>query len=186
MRAALIGPPMSGKSTLFAAVAEAGGSAVHLDRPDTEHLAVVKVPDERVDWLFESFQPRKCVHAEIELLDVPGLDLTDAAARQRARMHWSAVRQADVLVLVLREFHDDAVPPYRGRVDPAADLDELTAEMLFSDLEQVAARVAKLEAQLKKPTPDRDASAPNPARHWDQPSRSAHGRRRHPPGAPPS
>ena len=159
MRAALIGPPMSGKSTLFAAVAEAGGSAVHLDRPDTEHLAVVKVPDERLDWLFELFRPKKCVHAEIELLDVPGLDLTDEAARQRSRMHWPAVRQSDMLVLVLRDFHDDAVPGYRGRVDVAADLDELTAEMLFSDLEQVAARIAKLQAQLKKPTGDRDADA---------------------------
>ena len=159
MRAALIGPPMSGKSTLFAAVAEAGGSAVHLDRPDTEHLAVVKVPDERLEWLFELFQPKKCVHAEIELLDVPGLDLTDEAARQRSRMHWPAVRQSDVLVLVLRDFHDDSTPPYRDRVDVAADLDELTAEMLFSDLEQVAARIHKLQAQLKKPTPEREADA---------------------------
>jgi len=34
MRVALIGPPLSGKSTLFAAVAQAGGSHVDLSRPD--------------------------------------------------------------------------------------------------------------------------------------------------------
>ena len=38
MRVALVGPPQSGKSTLFAAVAESGGSSVHLDRADVTHL----------------------------------------------------------------------------------------------------------------------------------------------------
>ena len=157
MRAALIGPPMSGKSSLFAAVAEAGGTHVDLSRPDTEHLVVVKVPDERLDWLFELWKSKKIVRAEIEFLDIPGLDLSSEAARQRSRMHWSSVRQADMLVLVLRDFASDTVPPYRNRVDLEADLAEIKDEMLFSDLEQVAARIKKLEAQIKKPTPDRDA-----------------------------
>ena len=159
MRAALIGPPMSGKSSLFAAIAEAGGTKVDLSRPDAEHLAVVKVPDPRLDWLFELWKSRKIVHAEIEFLDVPGLDLTTEAARQRSRSHWVNVRQSDMLVLVLRDFADPSVPPYRNRVDLQADLAEIHDEMLFSDLDRVAARSAKLEGQLKKPTPDRDAYA---------------------------
>ena len=159
MRAALIGPPYSGKSTLFAAVAEAGGSHVHLERPDTEHLAVVKVPDERLEWLGELHKPQKLTYAELELLDVPGLDLTDQASRQRSRGHWAAVRQSDMIVIVLRDFHDDSVPPYRGRVDPAADLEELRSELLFSDLEQVAARIQKLKAALRKRTPDHEQNA---------------------------
>jgi hypothetical protein len=156
MRAALVGLPYSGKTTLFAAVAEAGGSSVHLERPDQEHLATVKVPDERLAWLEQVYEPKKRTHAEIEFLDVPGLDLTTEASRQRSRQHWVAVRQSDMLVIVLRAFESDAAPPYRDRVDPAADLEELRSEMLFSDLEQVAARVEKLEKSVKKPTPDRD------------------------------
>ena len=159
MRAALIGPSYSGKSTLFAAVAEAGGSHVHLERPDAEHLAVVKVPDERLEWLGELYKPQKLTHAELELVDVPGLDLTDQASRQRARVHWPAVRQSDMIVIVLRDFHDDAVPPYRGRVEAAADLEELRSELLFSDLEQVAARIEKLNAALGKRGPEHDENA---------------------------
>ncbi len=159
MRVALVGPPLGGKSTVFAAVAEAGGSRVHLERADTEHLAVVKVPDERLEWIYEHYKPKKCVHAEIEFLDVPGLDLSTEPARQRARNHWPAVRQSDMLVMVLRNFHNEAAPPYRGRVDFDADLAELAEEMLFSDLEQVAARIEKLAAALKKPAPDREADA---------------------------
>lgn len=151
MRAALVGPPYSGKSTLFAAVAEAGGTQVHLDRADQPHLAVIKVPDERLFWLEEKYKAKKRTHAEIELLDLPGMDLSTPQSRDRARTHWPAVRQSDMIVLVLRKFQNSAVPAYRDRVDIQADLDELWAEMMFSDLEQITTRISKLEGNLKKP-----------------------------------
>ncbi len=156
MRVALVGPPLSGKSTLFAAVAEAGGSNVDLSRPDQAHLAVVKVPDERVEWLGDMSESKKLTHAELEFLDLPGFDLSDAAGRQRAQAHWPAMRQSDMLVFVVRAFEDPAVPPYRDSVDPARDVEELLAETLFADLDQVTNRVEKLTEAVRKPTPRRD------------------------------
>jgi hypothetical protein len=156
MRVALVGPMQSGKTTLFAAVAEGSGSGVDLSRPDQPHLATVKVPDERLDWLAEQFQPKKTTPAELELLDLPGFDLSDEAGRQRGKAHWPKMRQSEMIVYVLRAFQDDSVAAYRGRVDPEADLDELRSEMLFADLEQVGARIEKLQAAIKKPTPKRD------------------------------
>jgi len=159
MRAALIGMPLSGKSTLFAAVAEAGGSHVHLGRPDQEHLAVVRVPDDRLLWLAEQHHPKKTTCAELEFLDVPGFDLSDEHGRGRAKAHWSAIRGCDLLVPVVRAFDDPTVAAYRSRVDPAADVRELLTELLFADLEQVTARIEKLEAALRKPTAQRDEQA---------------------------
>ncbi|MFP4216799.1 MAG: redox-regulated ATPase YchF [Phycisphaerae bacterium] len=156
MRVALIGPPLSGKSTLFTAVAAAGGSNVDLSRPDQPHLAVVKVPDERLIWLTDLYKPKKTTPAELEFLDLPGFDLTDEAGRQRAKQHWAAMRQSDMIVLVLRAFDDPTVPAYRDRVDPAADVEEFLSELMFADMEQVTSRVEKLEQQVKKPTRDRD------------------------------
>jgi len=156
MRVALVGPPQSGKTTLFAAVAEAGGSHVETSRSDQPHLAVVKVPDERLDWLAGLFRPKKVIHAELEFLDLPGFDLRDEASRSRARAHWPAMRHSDMIVLVVRGFADAAVAPYRGRVDPVADVEELLGEMLFADLDQVSARIGKLEASIRKPTSRRD------------------------------
>jgi GTP-binding protein YchF len=143
-------------STVFAAVAQAGGSHVDLTRADQPHLAVVKVPDDRVLWLAELYKPKKVTFAELEFLDLPGFDLRDEAGRQRAKTHWAAMRQSDMLVLVLRNFQSDAVVAYRDRIDPQGDLDELLAEMLFADLDQVTARIAKLQAAIKKPTAQRD------------------------------
>jgi len=156
MRVALVGPPSSGKSVLFAAVAEAGGSHVDVHRPDQPHLAVVKVPDERLPWLAELESSKKITYAELEFLDLPGFDLSDEAGRSRASAHWSAMRQSDMLVFVVRAFADPTVATYRSRVDPAADVEELLAEMLFADLDQVTNRIEKLQLALRKPTAQRD------------------------------
>jgi len=157
MRVALVGPPQSGKSVLFAAVAEAGGSHVDISRADQAHLAVVKVPDERVAWLAELEGSKKATCAELEFLDVPGFDLSDEPGRARARAYWPAIRQSDMLIFVVRGFDAPGVGAYRGRVDAAADVAELLAEMVFADLDQVTGRIEKLTAAVRKPTADRDA-----------------------------
>lgn len=156
MRVAFIGPPQSGKSTLFAAVAEAGGSHIDMHRTDQAHLAVVKVPDERVLWLSELEKSEKITFAELEFYDVPGFDLSSEVGRGRAKAFWQDIRQSDMLVYVVRDFQDTGVAAYRGRVDPEADVKELLAEMLFADLDQVTNRIARLEAAVKKPTAERD------------------------------
>lgn len=156
MRVALLGPPQSGKSKLFAAVAEAGGADVDTSRPDKAHLAVVKATDERLGWLAEQHKPKKVTPAELEFLDLPGFNLSDEPGRGRAKTHWPAMRQSDMLVFVVRAFEAAAVPAYRGRVDPAADVEELLAEMLFADLDQVTTRIEKLSAAILKPTAQRD------------------------------
>ncbi len=150
MRVALVGPTQSGKSSLFSAVARAGGSHVDLHRPDQPHLAVIKVPDERLVWLTAHYKPKKSTLAELEFLDLPGLDLADHAGRSRAKTHWPAMRTSDMLVFVVRSFPDEMVIPYRGRIDPQADLRELLAEMIFADLEQAVARIDRLQAALRK------------------------------------
>jgi len=157
MRVALIGLPQSGKSTLFEAIATGAGSHVDVSRPDQPHLATIKVPDERLYWLAATYNPKKTTPAELAFLDLPGFDLSGDAGRQHAKVHWAAMRQSDMLVFVVRAFQGESVAAYRGRIDPAADVEELLTEMLFADLEQATNRIAKLEASLKKPTGDKDA-----------------------------
>lgn len=156
MRVVLTGPSQSGKSTLFAAVAEAGGSHVDLSRLDQPHLAVVKVPDERLATLARIYECEKVTPAEVEFLDLPGFDLSDQAGRNRASVHFSAMRQSDALVFVVRAFANEAVGAYRGRIDPAGDVEEMLSEMLFADLDQVTSRIGKLETSLKRPTSERE------------------------------
>ncbi|MBP7936302.1 MAG: YchF family ATPase [Phycisphaerae bacterium] len=149
MRVAFIGPLMSGKSTLFRAVT---GQTVAAHHVQGEQLAVVRVPDARLDWLNEIYKPKKKTEATIECLDVPGFSHETAASQAEFRKSLSSLRQCDALVAVVRAFDNPSVPAYRNRVDGQADLAELASELAFCDLDQVVTRIDRLEKSLKKPT----------------------------------
>jgi len=148
MKIAFVGPLMSGKSTLFRAVTNLPASHHHVG----EQLAVVKVPDPRLDWLFTMHPVGRKVEATIEVVDVPGFSHETAAQQAEFRKSLPSLRQCDALVAVVRAFDSSSVPTYRNRVDARADLEELAAELAFCDLEQVVNRAERLEKSLKKPT----------------------------------
>ncbi|MHC4443383.1 MAG: DUF933 domain-containing protein [Planctomycetota bacterium] len=148
MRIAFVGPLQSGKSTLFGAMTGQSASDQHVVG---EHLAIIKVPDPRLDWLAKLFKSRKIVEATIECLDVPGFSHQTAQQQSDFRRSLPAIRQCDALVAVVRDFQSPSVPAYRNRVDARADLDELATELIFCDLESVTTRIEKLEKELKKP-----------------------------------
>ena len=154
MRVALVGPPQSGKSTLFSAVTE---TAVDLYAAPTVRHAVVHVPEPRLEFLVKLDNPKKVTEAAIEFVDVPGCSLDDAKGREEWRHFLPEVRQADLLALVIRDFANEAVPAYRGRIDPQADLDVVWEEFLFADLDTASTRIERLEKSLKKPTKTHDA-----------------------------
>ncbi|MGD2109078.1 MAG: DUF933 domain-containing protein [Phycisphaerae bacterium] len=149
MKAAFIGVPQSGKSTVFSSVT--GGRHDHHGAVEPHH-AVVHVPDPRLAYVAELFSPKKVTEATIEFTDVPGCALDDAAGQEQWRRLLPVVRQADLLVIVVREFENAAVPAYRNRVDARADFQAVWEEMLFADLDAVTSRIDRLEAALKKPT----------------------------------
>ena len=73
MDVVIIGLPQSGKTTLFNALTLGKSDASGASGSSTEmHLGVVKVPDERLDYLAGIYKPRKVVPAEIRYSDLPG------------------------------------------------------------------------------------------------------------------
>lgn len=149
MRIAFVGPPQSGKSTLWRAVT---GHAAGPHHAGGEQLAAVKVPDVRLDWLYQLYHPKKYTEATIDCLDVVGFSHETPAQGAEFRKALPSVRKCDALVAVVRAFDNPSVPPYRNRIDARADLEELASELIFCDLETVTTRVEKLEKSLKKPT----------------------------------
>jgi hypothetical protein len=57
-----------------------------------------------------------------------------------------------VLVVVVRDFENDAVAKNRSRIDARADFDEMWDELVFADLELVTTRIDRIEKSLKKPS----------------------------------
>ncbi len=155
MTIALAGLSLAGKTCLFDALCEgAVDSSAHPARPDHPNTASVAVPDPRLDWLHAHYATPKKVPVHLDWVDLPGLNpgRSDLAAQNTAITEH--LRRADALIYVLRAFESDKVP---GRVDPQADHDTLFSEFLLADLAVVERRIEKVEGQLSKPLPNREA-----------------------------
>lgn len=154
MRVAIIGLPKSGKSTVFSA---ATGLTVDPYAPPQPNQAVVKVPDPRLVYLTELCNPKKVIETSIEFIDIPGCSLHDNKGRDDWKKLLPTVRQAEMLVAVVRDFENPTVPAYRDRVNAQEDFETVWGEMIFSDLDAVTTRIEKLERALTKPTPTHEA-----------------------------
>jgi hypothetical protein len=145
LRAALVGSPGSGKSTLFQLMTSIGEAAQHAPRGKTEaNVGMSRVPDPRLDRLTAMYNPRKRVPATIEFAD------TAAAAGTQALSDVTAFRNADALLHVIRAFHDPAVPMAAGSVDPARDAQHMEDELILADLGIAEKRLERLARDLKK------------------------------------
>jgi GTP-binding protein YchF len=152
MRVAIVGFPFSGKTAVFTAVA--GVPASHL-RLAEENLAAVHMPEPRLDLLEKLFKPRKRTEATMDFIDLPGSREGDVEQAGLAK-HLPTLRQVDAMILVVRAFQSDSVPPHQGRVDAQRDLGQLRDETLVADLTSCANRVEKLDKALPKAGKDRD------------------------------
>jgi len=150
MNIAIIGLPLSGKSTIFDAVA--AGHAAPSHDPTKPRVATVKVPDERMEWLREYSKPKKFTLDSVEFLDFAGLFDTSPDAPRDSRL-FAEVRDADALMIVLRAFENEAVIHPEGSIDAIRDLRFIETEMLLADLDMIERRIERLEVQVKKPTP---------------------------------
>jgi len=153
MKVAIVGLPLSGKSTVFDAVTGMAHDPAAM--PDIRH-GTVHVPDARLEYLTRLCNPKKVTEATIEFVDIPGGAATEAGARDGFRRALPEIRLCEALAVVVRDHDAPTVPMYRDRIDPAADLREIWDELIFGDLDSVTTRIERLERALKKPSKTRD------------------------------
>jgi GTP-binding protein YchF len=142
MKIGLVGFPGCGKSTVFGALTGRRVETGYASRSSSAHLAVVKVPDPRVDALAELYSPKKITYAEIEFRDLPsGHDA------ELDRTSLNAMREVDALCQVLRGFESEA----GDAPDALREIIDLEAETLLADLQVAEARVERLRKDRSNP-----------------------------------
>lgn len=150
MRIGIIGLPSTGKTTLFNLLCQAGGSNVGHQSAKEPNVAVVKVPDPRLDYLASLFHPKKLTPATIEFIDFIALTRGAGKGEGLGSHFLSQMRQADALLHVLRDFDDPGVAHVETTIDPVRDSLLVNTEFLLADLDTVEKRIGRLELDLKK------------------------------------
>lgn len=141
MQVTIVGLPGSGKTTVFNALtggqAETGSFSGGRAAPN---LAVVKVPDDRLDRLAALYSPRKTTHADVTYADValPAGAAREGTANPEVLAH---IRNADALLHVARAFDD---PAAATSADPWRDVAELDLEFTLADLGVIEKRLERL------------------------------------------
>ena len=86
MRLGIVGLPQSGKTNVFHALT--GGAALQTSgggHGQETHVAVVRIPDQRLVALTEMFHPRKTTPAEVQYTDFPGVGF---GSRDKSEAAW--------------------------------------------------------------------------------------------------
>jgi hypothetical protein len=143
LRAALIGFPSSGKTTLFQLMTST------FDAPRGKgdvSIGVSKVPDHRLDALTAMYNPRKRVPATIEFTDIIALGRASASSL----VDLAGYRNADALIHVVRAFRDHAVPYSTESVEPGRNARMMEDELMLADLGVAERRLERIEKDSKK------------------------------------
>src|SRR5258706_3525019 len=143
LRAALIGLPSSGKTTLFQLM-----TSIH-EAPRGKgdvNIGISKVPDDRLDILTAMYNPKKRVPATVEFTDI----VAGARTGAQALVDVAGYKNADALVHVVRAFRDPSVAHPSSSIDPARDAQTMEDELILADLGVAERRLERIEKDLKK------------------------------------
>ena len=150
MKVGIVGLPNAGKSSLFNALTAAGAQAANYPFTTVEpNVAVVPVPDERLDAVAETVGARPVVHESIEFHDIAGLVRGAHQGEGLGNRFLGNIRETDALLHVVRAHDDAQVVHPEGAVDPLSDVEAVETELLMADLDTAERRLERVSRQAR-------------------------------------
>lgn len=145
MKLGIVGLPNVGKSTLFNSLTKAGAESANYPFCTIDpNVGIVAVPDERLKLLGDMYHSKKVTPAVIEFVDIAGLVKGASKGEGLGNQFLSNIREVDAIVHVVRCFEDPNVVHVDGSVNPLRDIETINLELIFSDLEILERRIAKV------------------------------------------
>ncbi len=150
MKVGIVGLPNAGTSTLVNALTRAGAQAANYPFTTVEpNVAVVPVPDERLDRVAETVGADSVIHEVIQFHDIAGLVRGAHEGEGLGNKFLGNIRETDAILHVVRVHDDSQVVHPEGRVDALADVETVETELLYADLEQAERRLERVTKQAR-------------------------------------
>jgi GTP-binding protein YchF len=144
----IVGLPNAGKTTLFNALTNASAETASYPFTTVEpNVAIVAVPDERLEPVATAAQASPLVPETIEFHDIAGLVRGASRGEGLGNRFLAEIRETDAICHVVRAHGDDSVPHPDGRVNPVGDAEVVEAELYLADLEQAERRLERVRKQ---------------------------------------
>ena len=148
----LVGLTACGKTTIYNAITAAG--AASYDGSEM-HSVIINVPDQRLQALVKIYNPANTVSATMKVVDIPGLkaDAKDKPGRStRLLQH---IKNANVLLHVVRCFTSSGAPSPGDTIDPVHDVETIDIEMMVADSQTLQNKTERLSKKVR--SGDKDA-----------------------------
>jgi GTP-binding protein YchF len=146
----LVGLPNAGKTTLFNALTTAGAPAESYPFCTVEkNVAVVTVPDSRLDQLALVLRPEEVVPTTLQVIDIAGLVRGASTGEGLGNRFLDEIRGVDAILHVVRCFSSPTVARVDGSTDATSDLELVDTELVLSDLEVAQRRLDQTQKKAK-------------------------------------
>jgi len=151
LTAGIVGLPNVGKSTLFNAITKQHILAANYPFATIDpNVGVVTVPDKRLDFLNELYQPKSLVPTTFEFTDIAGLVKGASKGEGLGNQFLSHIREVDAIVEVVRCFENKNIIHVENEIDPIRDIEIINVELMLSDLEIVDSRISRIEKKANQ------------------------------------
>jgi GTP-binding protein YchF len=105
------------------------------------------------------FQSAKIVPATVSFVDIAGIVAGASEGAGLGNKFLANIRESDAICQVVRVFEDPDVVHVEGRIDPAADIETISTELILADLQTLDRAIPRLEKEARTQKERRPALA---------------------------